>query len=168
MRSWAVFESPLQEALHTLKYRKNTGIAYHIALAMAGYVKGLEWNVDMMIPVPLSAKRLKERGYNQIGKVAEALAYELGVDYMPAALKKVRETRSQVGLRISERKDNVVDAFHANAQLVNGKSVLLVDDVSTTGATIRECASVLLVSGASDVYVITIARALSHHDMNRV
>jgi len=168
MRSWAVFDSPLQEALHTLKYRHNIAISYDIALAMTPFLRSLNWAVDVVVPVPLSSRRLRERGYNQIGKVAETLAYELGVEYMPTALRKVRETRSQVGLKIVERRENVTDAFQADGQVVNGRSILLMDDVSTTGATIRECANILLSSGAVDIYVFTIARALSHHDMNSV
>jgi len=70
MRSWAVFDSPVQNALHTLKYRHNVGIGEALALQMAAFVKALNWKVDLLIPVPLGRKRLKERGYNQVGLVA--------------------------------------------------------------------------------------------------
>ena len=98
MRSWAVFDSPIQEALHTIKHRSNMGIAETLALKMAVFVYSLNWKIDLAIPVPLRKKRLKERGYNQVGLVAQPLAYQSGWQYTPNALWKSRETRSQVGL----------------------------------------------------------------------
>ena len=168
MRSWAVFDSPVQNALHTLKYRRNIGIGEALAEQLAEFVRSLAWNVDLLIPVPLGRKRLKERGYNQVGLVAQPLAYEIGLQYAPNALWKSRETRSQVGLSISQRKENVQNAYQANSEVVKRKSVLLMDDVATTGSTIQSCTRTLLSAGAQVVYVLTIARALSHHDLNRV
>jgi ComF family protein len=168
MRSWAVFDSPLQDALHTLKYRRNIGIGEALASQMAEFVRSLGWNVDMLVPVPLGKKRLKERGYNQVGLVAQPLAYEIGWIYAPNVLWKSRETRSQVGLSISQRKENVLGAYQADLEMVRRKSILLMDDVATTGSTVQSCAQTLQSAGALDVYAITIARALSHHDLNRV
>ena len=121
-----------------------------------------------MIPVPLGNKLLKERGYNQVGLVARPLAHELGLEYAPGALWKSRETRSQVGLSISQRRENVSNAYQANPSVVNRKSILLMDDVATTGSTISACTSALAAAGAHEVYALTIARALSHHDLTRV
>lgn len=168
MRSWAVFDYPVQNALHTLKYRRNAGIGVSLALHVSEFVRSLDWKVDLLIPVPLGKKRLKARGYNQVELVAEPLAYEIGWQYAPAALWKSRETRSQVGLSISQRKENVLGAYQADPEIVNCKSVLLMDDVATTGSTIQSCSRALLNAGARDVYALTIARALSHHDLNRV
>jgi ComF family protein len=168
MRSWAVFDSPIQNALHTIKYRRNIGLADVLALQMVDFVRSLNWNLNMIIPAPLGKKRRKERGYNQVDLVARPLAYELGLDYKPAALRKIRETRSQVGLTISQRQENVSQAYQANPSVVKRKTVLLMDDVATTGSTIAACADALILSGAQDVYVITIARALAHHDLTRV
>ena len=165
MRSWAVFDSPVQNALHTLKYRRNMGVADALATQVAAFVRSLTWDVDMLVPVPPSAKRLKERGYNHVGLVARPLAYELDLPYIPLGLRKIRETRSQVGLNISQRNENVLGAYQAEVRLVNRKSILLMDDVATTGSTIHSSANALLVAGARDVYALTIARALSHHDM---
>jgi len=122
----------------------------------------------MMIPAPLGRQRLKERGYNPVAVVARPLAYELDLDLKPEALTKVRETRSQVGLTISQRQENVSEAYRANPSIVERKSILLMDHVATTGSTITACVEALIDAGAQDVYVITIARALSHHDLNRV
>jgi len=168
MRSWAVFDSPVQNALHTLKYRRNMGIGDALARQMTGFVHALDLDVDMLIPIPLGKKRLKERGYNQVALVARPLAHELGLQYSPQGLRKSRDTRSQVGLNISQRRENVSKAYQAEVKVVNGRSILLMDDVATTGSTIQSCAEALLSAGARDVCAITIARALSHHDLNRV
>jgi len=122
----------------------------------------------MITLAPLGRQRLKERGYNQVGVVARPLAYELDMELKPAALAKVRETRSQVGLTVSQRQENVSQAYQADPSIVNRKSVLVMDDVATTGSTIAACTEALISAGADEVYVITIARALSHHDLNRV
>lgn len=168
MRSWAVFDSPIQNALHTLKYRRNIGLGESLATQMVGFFRSLQWPVDIFIPVPLGKNRLKERGYNQVALVARPLAYEVGLQYSPRALWKARETRSQVGLTISQRRENVQNAYQAEARAVKRKSVILMDDVATTGSTILACTDALLSAGARDVYAITIARALSHHNLTRV
>jgi len=168
MRSWAVFDSPVQNALHTLKYRRNMGIGDALGRQMAGFIQDLGLIVDVLIPVPLGKKRLKERGYNQVALVARPLAFELGMPYAPHGLWKSRETRSQVGLNVTQRSENVSKAYQAEVKVVNGKSILLMDDVATTGSTIQSSAEALLSAGAREVYAITIARALSHHDLNRV
>jgi ComF family protein len=168
MRSWAVFDSPIQDALHTLKYQRNIGLGEALAAQIADYLRSLRWEIDMLIPVPLGKKRRQERGYNQVALVAEPLAYEVGRAYSSRALWKARETRSQVGLNISQRKENVSNAYQANPEIVKRKSILLMDDVATTGSTVSSSTKALLEAGARDVYVLTIARALSHHDLNRV
>ena len=168
MRSWAVFDSPVQNALHTIKYRRNIGLGDSLAVQMADFVSQLNWTLGAVIPVPLGEKRLQERGYNQVGLVARPLAHELGLEYFPSALWKTRETRSQVGLNISQRRENVSNAYQADPKVVKRKFILLMDDVATTGSTISSCTEALLSAGASEVFVLTIARALSHHDLNRV
>jgi len=168
MRSWAVFDSPIQNGLHTMKYRRNIGFGESIAMQMMDFVCSLHWPVEILIPVPLGKKRLKERGYNQVGLVARPLAYQMGWPYEPDALWKTRETRSQVGLTISQRRENVHNAYQADPKVVKGKSILIMDDVATTGSTISACTEALLCAGAQEVYVLTIARALSHHSLDRV
>jgi competence protein ComFC len=88
MRSWAVFDYPIQSGLHTMKYRGNLAFGEPIALQMVEFVQSLQWPVEVMIPVPLGKKRLKERGYNQVALVARPLAYQLGWKYEPDALRK--------------------------------------------------------------------------------
>ena len=168
MRSWAVFDSPIQNALHSIKYRRNIGLADALARQMVSFIHSLNWKIEVVVPVPLGRKRLQERGYNQVALVARPLAYELGLGYAPQALRKIRDTRSQVGLGISERRANVSEAYQADPLVVKRKSILLIDDVATTGSTISACSEALLLAGAQAVCAITIARALSHHDLNRV
>jgi ComF family protein len=135
---------------------------------MVDFVRSLQWGMNVVIPAPLGRQRLKERGYNQVALVAKPLAYELGLEYAPKALWKSRETRSQVGLTISQRRENVSKAYQANSSVLKRKSVLLMDDVATTGSTISACTEALLSAGAREIYALTIARALSHHDLTRV
>ena len=100
--------------------------------------------------------------------MARPLAYQIGLRYEPEALWKTRETRSQVGLNASQRHDNVHNAYQADPDVVKQKSILITDDVATTGSTLSACTEALLSAGAQDVYVLTIARALSHHSLDRV
>jgi len=151
-----------------MKYQRNIGLGEMLAMQMVDFFHSLQWQVQAVLPVPLGKRRLKERGYNQVGLVARPLAYNIGIEYIPQVLQKTRETRSQVGLSASQRHENVKNAYEADPAAVKRKSVLLMDDVATTGSTISECTDSLLSAGAKEVYVLTIARALSHHDLNRV
>jgi len=168
LRSWAVFENPVQAALHRLKYRRDIGLGEALSSQLAGFVDQLGWSIDMLIPIPLGKKRLRERGYNQVAMVSRPLSIQLGLDYCPNALWRARETRSQVGLSAKERQENVQNAFLADGKVVNGRSILLMDDVSTTGATLSAAAEALYASGAHTVYAATVARALPHHNLKIV
>jgi len=168
LRSWAVFENPVRGALHRLKYRRDIGLGEAISSQMSEFVAQLTWPIDTLMPIPLGKKRLKERGYNQVAMVAMPLSMQLRLDYYPNALKRARDTRSQVGLSAVERQENVMGAFKAEGTKVNGKNILLMDDVSTTGATLSSAAEALYASGAREVYALTIARALPHHDLKLV
>lgn len=111
---------------------------------------------------------MQERGYNQVGLVAMPLAVLNGWEYAPRVLIRARETRSQVGLSAMERKENVSGAFFARPDKVSGKTVLLMDDVATTGATLSSCTVALLKAGVRDVYALTLARALPQHGLKIV
>ena len=163
LRSWSVFENPVRNALHRLKYKHDIGLGDALARQIAEFVRGLNWPIDMIVPVPLGKQRLQERGYNQVGMIARPLALVLGIEYAPRALYRQRETRSQVGLTKAERRENVRDAFQALGAVVDRKTVLVMDDVATTGSTLSVSAEALLSSGAKDVYALTVARALTHH-----
>jgi competence protein ComFC len=168
MRSWLIFEGPIRQALHKLKYRRNMALGDALAQPLAEYVGTLDWPVELVVPVPLSKQRMWERGYNQVGVVAMPLAALHGWHYLPKALIRSRETRSQVGLSAQERRENVSGAFRGNQALVSGKTVLLMDDVATTGATLSACSTALLQAGAQTVYALTLGRALLRHGLQVV
>lgn len=168
LRAWAVFDFPVRQALHKLKYRRDMGLGDALAVPLAQFTDSLSWPLDVVLPVPLGRKRAQERGYNQVDLIARPLSLALGLDYQPAALKRKRETASQVGLSAVERRTNMQNAFVADAAIVRGKTVLVLDDVSTTGSTLSSCADALLQSGANDVFALTVARALPHHGLHQV
>jgi len=168
IRSWAVFEGPIRNAIHALKYRRNILLGSALAPNLAGYLTKLGWHADVVIPVPLGKLRLKERGYNQVGLFARPLAAAQDWQYEPQALTRERETRSQVGLSPLERKENITGAFGADPLHVSGKNILLMDDVITTGATLAACADALAKAGARNIYGLTLARAMPYHGLQIV
>ena len=161
LRSFGFFQGPLREALHRLKYGSDIGLAEPLSNHLVELYNEFKWEIDIIVPVPLSARRLRERGYNQSRLLGKPLAYAINKSYQPGVLMRTRETRSQVGLSAAERRQNVVGAFKARADQVRGKSILLIDDVTTTGSTMSACAQALCQAGASTVYGLTLARALS-------
>jgi ComF family protein len=169
LRSWVVFKDPVRVALHKLKYRRDIGLGETLAWPLAEYIETtLGWDIEMIVPVPLSQKRLSERGYNQVGLIAHPLAMIKNWKYAPKALKRVKHTRSQVGLTAQERQDNVRNAFHADPLLINNKKILLIDDVATTGATLSAASASLAGAGARHVYALTAARAISRHGLDNI
>jgi ComF family protein len=122
-----------------------------------------EWRnqVDMIIPVPLHRLRLWRRRYNQAGLLARDMAARWDIPFRPDILARRRATVSQGHMTVQQRLDNVSGAFAvANAAAVRDQVVLLVDDVYTTGATVKACAMVLRRAGAHAVYVVTLARVI--------
>lgn len=156
--SAAVFGGPWRHAIHALKYEGQRALAPALAAFLPPLPEGAQ--PDLIVPVPLFPGREKWRGYNQSALLAEALGARLGLDVCADALRRVRDTRSQVGLSRQERQRNVSDAFTARADRVAGRRVLLVDDVVTTGATLSACAASLYRAGAAEVWAATLACAL--------
>jgi ComF family protein len=167
LRAWTIFEDPIRNALHKLKYRKDLSMGDAIAFHMLPFVKTLNWHIDMMIPTPLGKERIKQRGYNQVAMIAKPLSLALQIEYAPNELTRKKETRTQVGLTKVERKKNVEGAFQASAS-VKRKNILIIDDVSTTGATLSAIAESLYQAGAENVFALTVARALAYHNLNQV
>ena len=159
LRSWAYFDGPLRNAIHRLKYKGDISLGEILSRPMSHLLQETNWKVDLVTAVPLGVARQAERGYNQATLLARPLALAVGFPFRPAALNKVRDTHSQVGLNAEERKQNVKDAFMAKQALVGGLCVVVVDDVTTTGATIDACAKALLAAGARQVFGLTLAQA---------
>jgi ComF family protein len=161
MRAFAAYRPPLVGALLQLKYRPNRRLATILAEGLAVVTLAEGWSPDLVVAVPLGFRRQQSRGYNQVALVAEQLAELLTTTYDPLALTRIRETRTQVGLKPAERRRNVADAFEAAAVRVASRSVLVVDDLTTTGATLIACASALYRAGASEVFGVSVARPVA-------
>ncbi len=159
LRSWAIYKGPVRNAIHRLKYKGEVTLGEALARPMLELFLSTGWQIDLVTPVPAGRRRGSERGYNQAALLALPLALGSRKAYKPEALVKVRETRSQVGLNASQRWENVAEAFEARKKQVDGKNVLVVDDVTTSGATIAACTTALLKMGAQRVYGLTLARA---------
>lgn len=122
---------------------------------------------DLLVPVPLHRERCRERGYNQAEVIAKCVSEISGIPYSADIVSRSRATKSQTKLSRSERIQNVAGAFEIkNPQMVMGKSIMIVDDVVTTGATVSEIARTLISAGASRVGAICISRP-SHSDSQR-
>lgn len=160
LRSWAVFSGPLRKALHRLKYEKNIGLGFVYSQPLIKFFETLGWEVDLVTPVPMGIASRRQRGYNQASVLAFPLALGIQKPFKPRALRKIRETTSQVNLSYEQRLINVIGAFQSNEKFVRGKSVLIVDDVTTSGATMEACASALNDAGARKVYGLTLARTI--------
>lgn len=116
-------------------------------------------SIDMVSCIPLSRKRMHDRGYNQAELLAKEISKKVGVEYLPT-MKKIRHNTAQSTIKDSkQRAANVIGAYRViDAEEVKGKYILLVDDVVTTGSTVSECARILKKSGAKAVYCVTLAR----------
>jgi competence protein ComFC len=148
----------LQNAVQALKYYGLTDLAPVLGARLAAVYPLLNMPIDLIVPVPLFNVRLMERGYNQSQILCAALAEQIGIPTSDA-LTRERDTGSQVGLNREERLSNVESAFKADAAQVAGKQLLIVDDVRTTGATLKACAQAALSAGAGAVYALTLSRA---------
>ena len=114
---------------------------------------------DIMIPVPMHPKKQTQRGYNQAELIAQKLAENLRIDFANDVLFKQRQTETQSSLDKKSRQRNVKDAYNCKKeQKINGKRVILFDDIYTTGSTVKECSKVLKQFGAKEVIVLTIAK----------
>ena len=153
----SLYEGVIRECIHDLKYKNNRGLGELFSSWLADLVRKEGWGIDLVLPVALNPKRINQRGYNQSAVIARPLAARLRKPYSPYALKRIRNTPSQVGLTAEERRENVAGAFTAENELIAGKNVLLVDDVLTTGATLEACSFAIFHAGAAAVYCVTIA-----------
>lgn len=160
LRSWGVFEGSLRSAILKMKYQGDISIGEEFSVPLIDLLKYLKWQIDCVVPVPLSSVRYVERGYNQAALLAKPIALGYGVAYCSKALMKIRETQTQVGLNRKQRQLNVFQAFKGIPKKIYGKNVLVVDDVATSGATMNACARALLTAGAKHVYGLTLARTI--------
>jgi ComF family protein len=155
-----VFDGILKEGFHKLKYRGDIGLGESLSRPLVKLYRNLGWEVDLTTPIPISRERLARRGYNQSALIALPFALAAGISYRPGSLVRNRETPSQVGLSAEVRRQNLKGAFLSSSKAVQGKKILVIDDVTTTGATLEEAAKTLVEAGAAAVYCLTVARAI--------
>jgi ComF family protein len=156
-RAIGAYDGSLRAIVHAFKYEGCRSLSRGLGARLRESAADLLSAADIVVPVPLHRSRRRRRGFNQ----AHELAGRLGVP-MVKALRRVRATPSQTDLPAAARHDNMRNAFAlARGQSVEGLRIVLVDDVSTSGATIESCARVLRAAGAADVSAVTAARVVS-------
>ena len=166
LRSVSAHMRPLRRAIHALKYEGTRVLAEPLGDILAECWRRESIPAEVIVPVPLHRARLRQRGYNQSQLLAEALSKSAALPIDTSALVRGRNTLSQVGLSHRERWENVWGAFECASTSFCGSSVLLIDDVCTTGATLEACAAALLEAGADRVWALTLTRALAASGIN--
>ncbi len=166
-RAWAYYHygtnrpQPISDAIQQFKYHRELSAGKTVALLAASHYPFAAKAYDMIIPVPLHLERLRWRGFNQALLLSRTIGTIYGIAVNPFLLKRSRPTVPQAQLTGQERRTNVKGAFSVSAtDQVKGKRILLVDDVYTSGATVRECARTLMHASAQVVDVYTLARAV--------
>ncbi|MFN3921255.1 MAG: ComF family protein [Caldimicrobium sp.] len=149
------YKEPLRELLHKVKFKEDFSLAYHLGKLLRKVCKVNLKYYDIITPVPLSLKRERERGYNQSLLILWGYA---GIQLPSRVLVRVKHTRPQSELNEKERFENIKNAFSILEDLT-GKRVLIVDDIMTTGATLREASKILKKAGAKEVHLLVFARA---------
>ncbi|MBF0519607.1 MAG: ComF family protein [Nitrospirae bacterium] len=154
--AYSVYEGALKEAIHLFKFSK----IFRFSTPLGKLLCELPIpEADVIVPVPLTRKRLNHRGFNQSLLLADKISKHSGIKLSIDLLLKNRETESQTLLNRDNRKKALRGVFHINGNVKN-KRIILVDDVVTTGTTINECAKTLLKAGASDVNAVVLARTV--------
>lgn len=156
-RSVGPYEGDYRKAIKIYKFLERRGMAVKMGSMMAQKVKETSefWPIDVAVPVPMSSSGIRKRGYNQSELLSARICKLLSIKHRPRALVRIKDTPPQRELSRQEREKNLLNAFAVNdPRCIAGKNVLLVDDVYTTGSTVRECTQTLLSAGARQVCVI--------------
>lgn len=157
VRAVGPYEGSLRAIVHALKYGARSTLAGPLAARLRTCGEEVLAGADVVVPIPLHRSRQRQRGFNQAAEIAR----HLGIP-MQHALRRTRQTPSQADLPAARRHANVRGAFAPAAEAsVSERIVVLVDDVSTTGATLNACAAVLLTAGAREVRALIVARAVT-------
>ncbi len=159
--SYCVYDHNIDKAILAFKKTAdgNSYYAFACGIAEAARKTGIAEDIDLIVPIPITRKKMKERGYNQTELIAKELRFLLNVPYANVMIK-VKDTKEQKTLGRTERAENLSGAFGISdkAPDISGKRLLLIDDVCTTGSTLTEAAGVLRIGGAGKVYAISFAK----------
>jgi ComF family protein len=152
--------SKYRKLLHHLKYSGKREVGVVLGKEFGNELKKVDLynTIDFIVPVPLHPKRLKQRGYNQAEEIAKGLNESMGIPLSTKNLVRSEYTETQTRKTRTERVQNVSKAFRLNSpQDFNGKHILIIDDIVTTGATLEECAAIVLEAENSKVSIATLA-----------
>lgn len=159
-RSVFTYRGAIRKLIKNLKYDNMKYLAKTFSNFIASEIMNYSVNFDMVVPVPLSERRRKIRGYNQAYLLCKSLQDKLHFDVREDVLIKIKHTPSQAYLSVEERRKNLEGSFKVvDKSFVKGKTILIVDDIYTTGSTMNECAYTLKKAGAKEVYCMTLAHA---------
>lgn len=159
IRSPFRFDGVIRQAVHELKYRNLRAIAGCLAELLFGYLQANPVPGEVLVPVPLHTKRLRNRGYNQSSLIVKELSKLAALPVVEGCLVRVKDSLPQARTETADqRRRNVVDAFACADQRFRGKRIVLIDDVCTSGATLEACATALKSTGALSVWGLTLAR----------
>lgn len=158
------YKGVIRQAILALKYKYSTEIAKEIAIRTVNLLKKREFKTKdiVLIPVPLFRVKQNLRGFNQSEEIGKLVAKEMNWGFAPNLLIKKKQTKSQVELRGSERRENLKGVFELNSNVdlstLKGKTILIFDDVYTTGSTLKEASEVIKNKELKKIYGLTIAR----------
>lgn len=160
VRTPLAYKDPAAQIIHRLKYEGLFALAQPLAQIMVASWPDWEAAPGVLVPIPLHPRRQRRRGFNQSAILANHIGAQLGLPVEESALRRTKNTIPQIGLSPAQREENVRRAFTAESELVLAKHILLIDDVYTTGATMRAAAAALLSAGADGVSAYCLARSV--------
>lgn len=163
LRTIAFYHTTLQQAIHLFKFEKKKVLAHHLIQLINAHIPSdcdiAEY--DFVLPIPIHKKRLRERGFNQAALLADGIAKAENIPVLVDTLVRKRHTVAQSSLDSAARQQNIIGAFEVrNPDIISGKRLLVIDDVFTTGATMREAVSELWTADPAEIDVLTLARTL--------
>lgn len=159
-----MYDGQIIKLIHNLKYNNCQYLGSYLSEILVDEYKKNNFDVDIVMPIPLNPKRLKQRGYNQAFLLCHKFETDLKLPVDTTSLIRKVDTPTQTALSKEERKHNLEGAFQVvDKKVIKGKKILLIDDVYTTGATLEEASKTLLKAGAKEIYCLTVAHTLPPH-----
>ena len=160
------YENQIVALLHTLKFKQGRYLARYLSEFLIELFKKQDWQIDYVVPVPTSKKRLKQRGYNQTELITKPFCQKLNLPLNTTNLIKQKHTLPQTELVGADRYENLIGAFTVtDKNLFKDKNILVIDDIMTTGSTMEEISRILIKNGAKNVYALTVAHTKPPKDL---